>query len=268
VKRRVRLATVPLVLTAALFGAPSALAVDPTLYVHYTMNCTFTLTGDNGAPITSVPPGRYQVLVSSPQGFAEVDLSGVADPFYACGGHLSFHLTGPGVNLHTTLEEGDGSGDQMQANLQAGTYVAFDDKRSTTRTSFTVSSGAASTGSTGSTSGSGSTGSTSGSGSTATSGTKAVATLGTLNGGVDTKGKLTLTFKGKRVGSVKTGRYKVTVLDETSSSGFSLQKAGGKATAITSKPYVGRKTVTLTLKPGQWTFFSPTGKKTAFVVVA
>jgi hypothetical protein len=95
-----------------------------------------------------------------------------------------------------------------------------------------------------------------------------VATLGTLNGGVDTKGKLTLTLKGKKVASVKTGRYKVTVLDETSSNGFTLQTAGSKATEITSKPYVGRKTVTLVLKPGQWTFFSPSGKKTAFVVVA
>ena len=98
--------------------------------MHYTLNCTFTITGDNGAPITVIPPGRYQVLVTSPQPFAEIDLSGVADPTLACGGSVSFHLTGPGVTLGTTLDDGDASSDQMTANLQAGRrYAIVDDRR-------------------------------------------------------------------------------------------------------------------------------------------
>ena len=87
---RARLTTLVTAVLFALVGVPAAFADDPTLYIHYTMNCTFTVTGDNGATISTVPPGRYQVLVSSPQSFAEVDLSGVADPTYACGGFVSF----------------------------------------------------------------------------------------------------------------------------------------------------------------------------------
>ncbi len=140
---------VPLLVCSAvaLFGARSARAVDPTLYVHYTMTCTFTIVGDNGAAVSVIPPGNYQVLVTSPVGFAEPDLSGVTDPNYACGGSLSFNLTGPGVNIHTTLDGGDAAVEQFQATFQAGTYVAVEDRRPTVaRLAFTVSGSAASTG--------------------------------------------------------------------------------------------------------------------------
>ena len=192
-------------------GAQSAWAADPTLYVKYTMTCTFGITGDNGATISVIPPGRYQVLVTTPVGFAEPDLSGISDPNYACGGSPSWRMTGPGVNLHTTMEGGDASAEQFQATFQAGgSYVALEEHAPGARVSFTVSSTAASTGgtSTGSSTGSGSTGST-GTGSTAT-GAKVLATL---SGSVDTKGKLTLKRSGKAVSSLKAGRYTISVLD-------------------------------------------------------
>ena len=213
--RRARLAPLLIGLVVALFGAQSAHADDPTLYVRYTMNCTFTITGDNGAAISVIPPGRYQILVTSPQGFAEPDLSGVADPNVACGGALSFRLTGPGVVLHTTLDGGDAASDQLQATFQAGTYVAQEDRRPTVaRLVFTVSSAAASTG--GGSSGGGSTTTTPRPTTVPKSTSKTAAVRGTLSGGVSTVGKLTLTFKGKTVSSLKSGRYKITVLDETS----------------------------------------------------
>ena len=139
---RTRLAALSLGLLFALLGAQSARADDPTIYVHYTMNCTFSIIGDNGAPISVIPPGRYQVLVTSPQPFAELDLSGVADPNFGCSHALSWRLTGPGVSLHTTLEDGDGSADQMQATFQVGTYTAVEDRRPTVRSVITVASGA------------------------------------------------------------------------------------------------------------------------------
>jgi hypothetical protein len=84
---------------------------------------------------------------------------------------------------------------------------------------------------------------------------------------VTTTGKLRLTFNGKAVSSLKSGRYRVSVLDETSKSGFVLQLRNKAPVTLSSKPHVGRRTVTLTLRAGQWMFYSTPGKKTFFVVV-
>ena len=75
---------------------------------------------------------------------------------------------------------------------------------------------------------------------------------GTLSGDVSTAGKLTLAFKGKTVGNLKSGRYKLTVLDETARAAFKLQKLGKQPVTLTGLTFVGRHTATLTLKPGQW----------------
>jgi hypothetical protein len=259
---RARLATLSIAVLVALVGAQTAAADDPTIYIHYSYNCTFTVLGDTGSTISVVPPGKYQILVTSPQAFAEVDLSGVADPTYACGGFVSFHLTGPGVSLATTLDDGDGLADQMQATFQAGgTYTMFDDRRPTLRPTFTAQAGAASTG------GGGSVSNTATKPATEKKAVDPKGLVGTLNGSVDTKGKLTLTFKGKKVSSLKAGRYRLTVLDETSKLGFSLLKHGAKkATNVTTVPYLGRNTILITLKAGKWFFYSPSATKRTFTV--
>ena len=110
------------------------------------MNCTFTITGDNGAAIT-VDPARPLPGAGDVTAAVRGDRpSGVADPTLACGGSLSFHLTGPGVTLDTTLDDGDASADQMTANFQAGrTYTTFDDRRPAGRAHLHGAAGAAST---------------------------------------------------------------------------------------------------------------------------
>src|SRR5262249_33536567 len=148
--------------------------------------------------------------------------------------------------------------DQLQATIQAGgSYTVFDDRRPTVRLTFTSAAGAASTGGGGSVS--------TGGGSTPT--TKPTKTTepavdlknraGTLSGSVSTKGKLTLTLKGKNVSSLKAGKYRLSVIDETSKSGFSIQRLGKSATNVTSVKLVGKHSVTLTLTAGQWYFYSP-----------
>ena len=47
-------------------AAGSATRVLPTLYVDYTMNCTFTITDDAGKRISSIPPGTYQIQIQTP----------------------------------------------------------------------------------------------------------------------------------------------------------------------------------------------------------
>lgn len=258
-------------LGASVHGAQVARAEGvPTLYVSYTMGCAFTITGDNGATITVIPPDDYQVLVTSPQPFAEPDLTGQADPNIACGGSLSFRLTGPGLSIRTTLEDGDSAAEQFRRTFQVGTYTAEEDRRpAATRTVFTVAASAPST-----SGGSGSVSTASLSPSTAKSGTSSsdpvgsaiLPVRGTLSGDVSTVGKLTLRLNGKAVSSLKSGRYRLTVLDETATAGFTLERGTRQAVKVTGVPYVGRHTATVTLKPGQWFFTSRSGKKTYFVV--
>lgn len=55
-------------------GAPAL----PTLYVQYTMNCTFGIFDDQGRPVTSIAPGNYQVEVETPVMFKLVRPGGVS----------------------------------------------------------------------------------------------------------------------------------------------------------------------------------------------
>jgi hypothetical protein len=91
---------------------------------------------------------------------------------------------------------------------------------------------------------------------------------GTLTGGVSTTGKLTLTFNGKKVSSLKAGRYTVRVLDETASSAFTLQRMGKAAVTVSGKSFVGKRTLSLTLRTGQWFYYPSSGAKSYFIVVA
>ena len=79
---------------------------------------------------------------------------------------------------------------------------------------------------------------------------------GTLTGGIDTAGRLSLLFKGKSVGSLKAGRYKVSLLDETAKAAFILRLLNKQPRTLSGKAFVGRHTVTVSLKAGQWMFYS------------
>ena len=128
----------------AFAGVASSQAALPTLYVAYTLKCTFTITDDSGKTVTSIPAGTYQVQVTTPGSFGGMDLSGISD-MTACQGAADFQITGPGVNLHTSLNDGDGSQDVLPATFQPNsTYVAQDNNQaSVTRTSFTTTAAAA-----------------------------------------------------------------------------------------------------------------------------
>ena len=78
---------------------------------------------------------------------------------------------------------------------------------------------------------------------------------------------LTLEYLGKTVSTLKTGRYRVSVRDETAKAAFYLQKLGRAAVKISSKSFVGKDQTLLEFKTGQWFFYSPAGKKSSFTVV-
>ncbi len=92
---------------------------------------------------------------------------------------------------------------------------------------------------------------------------------GTLTGTVTSSGVPKLTFKGKTVTKLESGRYKISVVDRSKRSGLIVQETGKNGTTVAGTTFVGSHTVTVTLKAGQW-FFYPTfvGKKNYFIVTS
>ena len=247
-------------------AAMSRAAVLPTLYVNYVgTNCTFTLTNDSNTSVTTLEPGTYQLMLQ-------------ADDFQSCASGLpDFRLTGPGVSVETPIDAGNGSAANFQINLQpSSTYVAQDSSQPLSRITFvTLASGAPAAPTIQGGGGGGSTVTTSSGGGSGKSaiGTSTGATgdplRGALLGLVNATGKLSLTEKGKAVASLKSGRYTLTVTDESSRSGFTIQQSTKSPSTVTGVAFVGKKTETLDFKPGQWLFYpSVVGSKSYFIVSA
>jgi hypothetical protein len=252
---------------AGAFGAQGSLAAS--IVLSLTQDNVLEVRLDNGARLRAssapvvIAPGLYQAIVIS-----EVPES--RDDYHM------FHLVGPGVNLQTDLLAGDERAEPHTVTLQPSSVYSFRDDRNLSLGTIVFSTSGAGTAVTGGSSGGGSSGGSSGTTSntpTSTSsnkdpvGSRAVKTRGALAGGVTTAGKLSLTFKGKAVNSLKSGRYTISVLDETSKSGFVLQLRNQKPVTVSGKSHIGRRTVTVTLKAGQWTFSSAPGAKKTFFVV-
>ena len=247
-RRQLTLATAALSLGLALAG-PSAADTLPTLYVNYAQNCTFTITGDTGSPVSSIPPGTYQVEVQTPGDFGAVDLNGITD-LTACRGFVQFQLTGPGVSVQTTLDDGDSDFVLATAVFRASsTYTAVDENQpSVARAVFTTN---------GSTAGPAPV--TTEPAQTTTTGPPRASTAyrGTILAVVNADGTLALTTSaGKPVVSLRSGRYSVTVTDDSAKLGFRLSEIGKATTTLTSAGFVGKRSVTVELAPGQW-YFTP-----------
>jgi hypothetical protein len=246
--------------------------VLPAIYVQYTLNCTFQIVDDFGKPVTTIAPGTYEVEVSTPILFKLVVPGGPSDTapndFTGCKGWVQFQLTGPGVNLFTTLDLGCDAFYTLPATTfkPGATYVAQDlNQPNVTRTTFQVAtSGTPIVPKTpyGTTSGKGIA-----SKDIAGSGIKAPIKA-TLAGLLDAKGRPTLKLKGKPVSLLKTGRYTFSVNDLDADAGLSLQAVGAKTkvTALSGVDFVGYHRTTVQLTPGRWMYYAKTGAPRYFLV--
>jgi hypothetical protein len=236
------------------------------------MDCTFSIVDDFGRRVTSVPPGDYQVEVSTPTMFKLVRPGGVgvdniaANDFTGCKGWVQFQLTGPGINLFTTLDFGcDAFLTFSSETFRPGaTYVLQDmNQPAVTRTTLTIqTSGAPQVPQTPYVRTS-----TKTSTSTDQVGSQIAPFRGTLKAIVNASGKPYLTKNGKVVSALKSGSYKFSIDDKSSKRGFMLQKAtGSRPNVITGIAFVGKKTKPITLKAGQWTYFSDQAKSFFFLV--
>jgi hypothetical protein len=265
--RRLVAALSGLLVLAALLGAQGAGAAAPQLRLNLNVGRFLEVITASGtqirtstAPGTVIPPGTYSAVISTEVGDAEDT-------------HHMFHLSGPGQNLQTDLLGGDSPTELYVVTLQpSSTYVFEDDRNSQYgRVVFSTSATpAADTGTSTTTSPTGGSSTTKETSNTATDlvGSRVVHYRGALAGSVTTAGKLGLTFNGKKVRSLRAGRYRVSVLDETAKTAFTLQRQGKQPVPVSSRVFVGRRTMTLTLKAGQWLYYSTPARKSYFVVVA
>ena len=257
-------AAVLLAAAAAATGSRASVPGIPTIHVTYGVNCTFAMTVDGGgsvssatAPGATLPPGSYELSVRMPN---------PANGYSGCEAP-AFTFSGPGV---TTVVEfrGEELVDErlLPALPPSSTYVAEDrNAPAQTRRVFTTAASGSSTSLLGS-------GSQSGSTKTFVQpelvGSAVLRYRGRLAATVGPAGKATLRLGGRAVGSLKAGVYDVRVDDAAAKAGFFLHRHGRSAIAVTSRPFVGRRTMRVALTTGRWTFFSRVGPPTAFAVVA
>ncbi|HEY3921687.1 MAG TPA: hypothetical protein VGL76_06185 [Gaiellaceae bacterium] len=239
------------VLTAlALATVVAHAAVSQTIYVDLDADGNIHVTYSDGSPIgAAVPPGTYSLVVNN---------NGLDD----LGNPHQFHLFGPGVDVSGTPNVQTTSTVTFQSGA---TYTYQDDlNSSTTRHTFVATTTPSPVTST--TASAGSQTSSTKPTSVGIVGSENVAFRGSLDAIVYADGKLTLSRNGKKVSSLATGRYSFSADDESRKAGFTVQVLHGKAVAITTRSFVGSRDVTVTLKPGRWSFFTPSGKKTTFFV--
>ncbi len=79
----------------------------------------------------------------------------------------------------------------------------------------------------------------------------------TLKGTVGPGLTIKLTKGGKKVKSLKAGKYKLTVTDKSSGHNFTLERETKPKieTHPTSTAFTGTKSVTVTLKKGEWKYY-------------
>jgi hypothetical protein len=219
----------------------------------YAMNCTFTIVGDSGAPVASIPPGHYQVDVRTPVDFGMYPgIPGQTD-YTACRGVPQFQLEGPGVDLFTTMTAGCDSDRVFPETFQAnGTYVAQDlNQPALTHATFTtLASGSAAP----------VTVTYGGGKGTAESQSALVGSLalkGTLHATVTVNGALKLLNAGKTVSSLAAGRYKFAISDQDAKATFNLLGPAYTAPkALTAAGFKGTHSVTLSLTSGKWSYYT------------
>ena len=239
-------------------GAQSRSSVSLTLYVYFDFTNDISVRLADGTPVgtangapTVIPAGYYTLAFEQP-GCVQVPL---------------FELQGPGVNIVSNLSGGEVTSATDPANLQPNaTYTWRNDYNKSVVYTFTTSSTVLGTQSaqTNVTSGGASKNTTSGNSDIV--GSQIVPFRGTLTGSVSAGGKLTLAFKGKSVTSLMPGRYKIAVTDRSLTNGFMLQGSAHKSLSVTGAAFTGKRSGSVDLTAGKWSF-APRGGKIAFSVV-
>lgn len=231
------------------------------LYASFNSDGSMRLNLGDGSSVSAIPPGAYTVIVNN---------NTVGDNF---GATHAMHLFGPGVDYSSVLTQEEETQAVWSVMFQPNsTYTFQDDYRPTLIHVVFRTTAAAPVATSQASVSTPSSATAKHSATVATNsdiaGSGVVPFRGTLTATVDAVGRLTLTIKGKSVATLKAGLYTFTVHDDSAKRGFSIQKLKSSAIDLTGLGYKGTHVKTVNLRAGQWTFFSPNGKKNYFIVVA
>jgi hypothetical protein len=245
---------------ALLLLAPAAQArpaASLTLNVTFFANGAISVTLPNGTPVgstsgppTVIPAGFYAVALAGPMGLPQ--------------GLPYFHLTGPAVDLLANMNEGGIESLTDRANfLPSSTYSWTDDDFPGVVHTFVTTADVEGTAPAPASSGKSSTAA-----SQDVVGSAVIPAPKQLTGTVDAAGKPALAFDGKSVTSLKEGRYRISVTDRSARGGFTLEQ-GQRTVSLTGEKFVGKRSATITLTSGRWSFTTqPTGRKRFFLVTS
>src|SRR5579862_1377233 len=271
---RVQTSLLAAFLTAVTLAVSSSAATTPSEYsttvvvaVTYSADCSFTVAVEagptldstgTGASSATIPPGPYQFTVRTP----------LPDNLWngtTCK-QAQFSMTGPGVTYSSVLgtDSGPYSATFNETFQPSSTYTLVEATRAGNPVTLTTTA----------------TGTSSsllpppppstakgGSVQAPLIGSEIMPFRGSLVAVVTPANKPSVMSGKKQVAKVKPGRYSIVVNDDSASGGLSVQKRHGKARSLTSAKFKGRRTVSLTLTAGDWTF-AAAQHQTTLVVAA
>jgi hypothetical protein len=244
-------------LAALALAAGAARADLPTLYVVFHPDRTLSASLADGTPVgstagagTAIPAGTYRVQIDNS---ANVD--------------IDFDLSGPGVKLVDNLSNGEELAAAYSETFQpSSTYTFRNDSRPALVWTFATSSATLGTPAPATTTTQ--TAPRGGQVSTDIVGSGVAPFRGSLLGTVSAGGAVDLTLEGRRLPTLHRGRYAITVADASARAGLVLQRLRRKPETLTGSSFVGKRTVTLDLEPGQWLYYASPARKRYFIVVA
>jgi hypothetical protein len=241
---------------AALCVGGEAQGASPlTLNVTFSANDTIAVTLGDGTPVgstsgapTVIPAGYYTVQITGPMGLPD--------------GLPYFQLTGPGVDLLSNLNEGGLDSWRDQVTLAtSSTYTWTDDAIPGIVHTFVTSAdvgGAAP--------------------ATAVSPTKGaptqdqdivgsgvVPTRGSLTASVSAAGQPRVLVDGAPAGNLLAGTYRITVTDRSPKAGLVVTLSGHAEHDLTGVRFVGKRSISVKLTPGRWTFATGTARESIVV---
>ncbi len=256
------------VLAAGLLAlAPAAQArgqANPSLEVSFASSGVISVTLPDGTPVgtasgapTVIPAGFYTVVLSGPGGCTEL-------PYFA--------LDGPGVQIFDNMDLGEVMATDNADLLPNSTYTWRDDGVNPAVV-YTFVTSATVEGAPPAPAGTGAPATPAGTRITTSSqdlvGSAILHARGTLVATVGASGRLSLTYRGRGLRSLASGRYVVTVTGKSARSGFLLGNARHDAVNVSGAAFVGKHSFSVDLSAGQW-FYSQgrSSEKTYFIVVA
>ena len=243
---------------AGALVAPSAWAqraAAPAIVVNFTTSGVVTVTL-NGSPVgttsgapTVIPGGYYSLVLNGPGDCINLPL---------------FELSGPGVDIQDDMIGGEVDTHSLPTYfVPNSTYTWHIDRAQsivyTFRTSTDVIGSATATGSSGAASG-----------RAGRAHLRRRRRLGDrslprhAHRGRKRGGRARDRLQGQGSEDPKAGRYTITVVDKSSSSGF-VVKGKRRAVTVTGMPFIGKHSVTLNLTAGRWSF-GPSAAQSSYTV--